>query len=101
MMQYKAIHVPVGVKGVIPGWDEGLQLLNKGAKATFVIPSKLAYGEQGYQMIQPFTPLVFDVELVSIIHPDPNAKKAAPPMTLQQLQQQAQQHQAQQSQAKK
>ncbi|MDB5024953.1 MAG: FKBP-type peptidylprolyl isomerase [Mucilaginibacter sp.] len=94
-MQYKAIRIPVGVKGVIPGWDEGLLLLNKGAKATFVIPSKLAYGEQGYQIIQPFTPLVFDVELVSITHPDPNAKKAVPqaPMTLQQLQQQAKQQQ--------
>lgn len=95
-MQYKAIRIPVGVKGVIPGWDEGLQLLNKGAKATFVIPSKLAYGEQGYQIIQPFTPLVFDVELVSIIHPDPNAKKPVPaaPLTLQQLQEQAKQQQA-------
>lgn len=95
-LQYKAIRIPVGVKGVIPGWDEGLLLLNKGAKATFVIPSKLAYGEQGYQIIQPFTPLVFDVELVSIIHPDPNAKKPVPaaPMTLQQLQEQAKQQQA-------
>jgi FKBP-type peptidyl-prolyl cis-trans isomerase FkpA len=92
-LQYKAIHVPVGVKGVIAGWDEGLMLLNKGAKATFVIPSKLAYGEQGYQIIPPFTPLVFEVEMVSIIHPDPNAKKVVPPMTLQQLQQQAKQQQ--------
>ena len=96
MQQYKAIRIPVGVKGVIPGWDEGLMLLNKGAKATFVIPSKLAYGEQGYQIIPPFTPLVFDVELVSIIKPDPNAKKIVPPaqMTLQQLQEQAKQQQA-------
>ncbi|MDB5135290.1 MAG: FKBP-type peptidylprolyl isomerase [Mucilaginibacter sp.] len=83
MQKYKAIRIPVGVKGVIPGWDEGLQLLNKGAKATFVIPSRLAYGEQGYQIIGPFTPLVFDVELVSIIHPDPNAPKPAPPVSLQ------------------
>jgi len=96
MMQYKPIHIPVGVKAVIPGWDEGLMLLNKGAKATFVIPSNLAYGEQGNQIIQPFTPLVFDVELVDIIHPDPNAKKPTPPapLTLQQLQQQAKQQQA-------
>jgi hypothetical protein len=36
------------------------------------------------------------VELVSIIHPDPNAKKIVPPaqMTLQQLQEQAKQQQA-------
>jgi FKBP-type peptidyl-prolyl cis-trans isomerase len=96
MMQYKPIPVAVGVKAVIPGWDEGLQLMNKGEKATFVIPSKLAYGEQGNQIIQPFTPLVFDVEVVNIVHPDPNAKKPTPPapLTLQQLQQQAKQQQA-------
>jgi FKBP-type peptidyl-prolyl cis-trans isomerase FkpA len=90
-LPYKAIRVPVGVKKVIPGWDEGLMLLNKGAKATFVIPSKLAYGEQGYAIIPPFTPLVFEVEMVSIIHPNPNAPKpvAPAPMTLQQLQQKA------------
>ncbi|HZX57777.1 MAG TPA: FKBP-type peptidyl-prolyl cis-trans isomerase [Mucilaginibacter sp.] len=90
-LPYKAIHVPVGVKKVIPGWDEGLLLLNKGAKATFVIPSKLAYGEQGYAIIPPFTPLVFEVEMVNVIHPNPNAPKpvAPTPMTLQQLQQKA------------
>lgn len=78
MMTYKPLRIAVGVKAVIPGWDEGLLLLNKGAKATFVIPSKLAYGEQGYQIIQPFTPLVFEVEMVSFKHPDPNAKKVVP-----------------------
>jgi FKBP-type peptidyl-prolyl cis-trans isomerase FkpA len=90
-LQYKSIRVPVGVQRVIPGWDEGLMLLNKGSKATFVVPSKLAYGEQGMQMIGPFTPLVFDIEVVNVIHPDPNAPKPAPPvpMTLKQLQQKA------------
>jgi len=91
-LPYKPIRVPVGVKKVISGWDEGLMLLNKGSKATFVIPSKLAYGEQGYPpVIPPFTPLVFEVEMVNIIHPNPNAPKPTPPpaMTLQQLQQKA------------
>ncbi len=88
MQQYKPIRVPVGVKAVITGWDEGLQLLNKGAKGTFIIPSNLAYGEQGYQVIPPFSPLVFDVEMVNIIHPDPNAKKPAPMSPLQKMQQQ-------------
>jgi FKBP-type peptidyl-prolyl cis-trans isomerase FkpA len=90
-LPYKPIRVPVGVKRVIPGWDEGLLLLNKGAKATFVIPSKLAYGEQGYSIIPPYTPLVFEVEMVNIIHPDPNTPKPTPPapMTLQQLQHRA------------
>ena len=78
---YKAIHIPVGVSKVIPGWDQGLQLLNKGAKATFVIPSNLAYGERGMQVIAPFTPLAFEVEVLDIIKPNPNAQKpVVPPM---------------------
>jgi FKBP-type peptidyl-prolyl cis-trans isomerase len=77
-LPYKPIRVPVGVKKMIPGWDEGLQLMSKGEKATFVIPSELAYGEQGNQGIPPYTPLVFNLEMVNIIHPDPNAPKPAP-----------------------
>ena len=80
MMQYKPLHVVLGAHAVIPGLDEGLLLLNKGSKATFVIPSKLGYGEQGNQGVPPFSPLVFEVEIVNIVHPDPNAKKPAPPM---------------------
>jgi FKBP-type peptidyl-prolyl cis-trans isomerase FkpA len=73
---YEAARIPVGVKAVIPGWDEGLQLLSIGAKATFVVPSDLAYGASGGgQIIPPYTPLVFEVELVKIIHPNPNAPK--------------------------
>ena len=80
-LPYKAIRVPVGVRKVIPGWDEGLQLMSKGEKATFVVPSKLAYGEQGYSgAIPPYATLVFNIEMVNIIHPDPNAPKPAPPV---------------------
>lgn len=64
---YEPIRFAVGQSAVIPGWDEGMQLLNKGAKASFVIPSSLAYGEQGNQMIAPFTPLTFEVEIVDIV----------------------------------
>ncbi len=90
MRTYAPIHIPVGVKAVIPGWDEGLQLMNKGEKATFVIPSKLAYGEQGMQPIPPFTPISFEVELVDIIHPNPNAPKPAAPQMPGQAQMQQQ-----------
>lgn len=55
----------VGQQQVIPGWDEALTLMNKGAKAVIVLPSALAYGENGApDAIPPFTPLVFDVELI-------------------------------------
>ncbi|OKS88400.1 FKBP-type peptidyl-prolyl cis-trans isomerase [Mucilaginibacter polytrichastri] len=80
MQPYQPIHIPVGVGGVIAGWDQGLQLLNKGAKATFVIPSKLAYGERGMQAIGPYTPLTFEVEIINIIHPNPNAPKPVVPV---------------------
>jgi FKBP-type peptidyl-prolyl cis-trans isomerase FkpA len=78
MNPYKPIHFPLGAKGMIKGWDQGMRLLNKGAKATFIIPSSLAYGEQGNGQVQPFTTLVFDIELVDIIHPNPNAPKPKP-----------------------
>lgn len=67
--QFAPIHIVVGMKRVIQGWDEGLLLLNKGAKATLVIPSKLAYGPQGAGPIAPFTPITFDIEVLDIIHP--------------------------------
>lgn len=58
---------PVGTGRVIPGWDEGIMLLNKGAKARLIIPSNLAYGEQGAgDIIPPNSTLVFDVRLLEI-----------------------------------
>ncbi len=71
--QYEPISLAVGQGEVIKGWDEGLLLLNEGSKATFLIPSELAYGQQGAGAdIKPFSPLVFDIELVKVKH----AKKA-------------------------
>ena len=55
---------PVGVGQVIPGWDEGIMLLNKGAKATLFIPAALAYGVAGSPPVIPANAdLVFYVEL--------------------------------------
>lgn len=59
------IEFSLGVGQVIPGWDEGIALLNKGAKATFIIPSDLAYGASGAGgVIPPNATLKFEVELV-------------------------------------
>ena len=80
---YEPIKIAVGAVGpggVIKGWDEGLQLLNVGSKATLVIPSSLAWGEQGAPpRIGPFTPVAFDMELIKIIKPNPNAPKPVTP----------------------
>ncbi|WP_375417918.1 FKBP-type peptidyl-prolyl cis-trans isomerase [uncultured Hymenobacter sp.] len=63
----KPIAFPLGRGQVIPGWDEGIALLNKGSKATILIPSSLAYGEQGSGAAIPAnSPLRFDVELVDV-----------------------------------
>ena len=58
--------LPVG--GLIPGWVEGLQLMNKGSKSRFWIPPSLGYGPQGAGdgVIPPNALLVFDVELLDI-----------------------------------
>ena len=59
------IEFKVGEGQVISGWDEGIMLLNKGDKARFIIPSYLAYGENGAGgVIPPNATLIFEVELV-------------------------------------
>ncbi len=54
------------LKGVIPGWTEGLQLMKKGGKAMFFVPPNLAYGDRPRQQIPGNAVLIFDVELVDI-----------------------------------
>ena len=56
----------LGQGRVIMGWDEGIALLNKGAKATLYIPSTLAYGKRATGSIPANSILKFDVELVDI-----------------------------------
>jgi len=53
--------------GVIPGWTEGVQLMNEGSTYRFVIPPDLAYGTYGSGPIPPESTLVFTVELLSVI----------------------------------
>lgn len=55
-----------GVKQVIPGWTEALQMMKVGDKWELAIPSNLAYGEQAPPEIGPGQTLLFEVELLEI-----------------------------------
>jgi FKBP-type peptidyl-prolyl cis-trans isomerase len=57
----------IGTRAVIEGWDQGIALMNEGAKGILIVPSKLAYKERGAgDIIPPYATLVFDVELVEV-----------------------------------
>ncbi|MBC8032818.1 MAG: FKBP-type peptidyl-prolyl cis-trans isomerase [Chitinophagaceae bacterium] len=71
----------LGTRQVIPGWDEGLKLLKKGAKATLYIPGNLAYGPQQGPGGKTFESLIFDVELVDVTDNAP-APPTAPQIPL-------------------
>jgi len=60
------IQFVIGQGQVIPGWDEGLQLLKKGDKARFVIPPQLGYGEMELEKIPANSTLIFDTEIIDV-----------------------------------
>lgn len=52
---------------VIPGWTEGLQLMDEGASYILYIPANLAYGDNPAGIIPPGSTLIFEVELLQIL----------------------------------
>ena len=67
---------------VIKGWTEALTMMPVGSKWQLFIPQELAYGERNMGQIQPYSALIFDVELVGIDKPktEEPAKTAAKPV---------------------
>lgn len=65
------------IGGVIDGWNEGLQKINKGGKIKLYVPPHLAYGDEGRPGIPPGATLVFDVELIEM-RPTPGPASLMP-----------------------
>lgn len=58
----------IELSNLVPGFVEGIKLMNKGSKYRFFVHPKLAYGLEGTTEIPPNTLLIFDVELVQILN---------------------------------
>ena len=51
---------------MIPGFKEGVRLLNVGDEATLFLPYDIAYGEQGGRGIPAKSNLIFEVKIVEL-----------------------------------
>lgn len=97
------LYVNMGEFRVIPGWIDGLKMMQKGSKGQIIIPSILAYGKSGRApKIGPDENLVFDIEVTDVISQDQyekemDAKQKAMQMQQQMMQQQMQQQRQQQA----
>ncbi len=65
---YEPLTYVVGKMSLIPGWEESVMGQPAGTIMQVVMPSAQAYGPQGTRdgSIPPFSPLVFDIEIVSV-----------------------------------
>lgn len=67
------------LNSVIPGWTQGLQLIEEGGKVKLFVPAKLGYGDKGTPGVPPASALIFEVELLEVLGPDP-ASMGLPPI---------------------
>jgi FKBP-type peptidyl-prolyl cis-trans isomerase len=64
---YKPEEFIMGEASYVKGLLEGMEGLSQGANVTLIIPSSLGYGSEGMgEKIPPYTPIIFDVEIVSV-----------------------------------
>ena len=63
------IRAIIGRDQLLPGWEEGMGLMKAGGKAKMVLTPEQAFGEQGYGIIPPNTPIILEVELLDVKEP--------------------------------
>ncbi|MFD1469749.1 FKBP-type peptidyl-prolyl cis-trans isomerase [Hymenobacter caeli] len=62
----KSFDYTVGAVSLIQGWSEGVALMRQGDRKLLLIPSYLAYGPSGQGPIPPDTPILFDMQIVTV-----------------------------------
>ena len=64
---YSPVVMPVGSGKFISGFDESLFLIPEGSIYTVIVPSKLAFDSKGDDNVPPYTPLIFEIELIEVM----------------------------------
>lgn len=64
---YQPFQYQQGDSITIAGWSEGLSYMKQGGRALLIVPSFLAYGEEGVEgLIPPYTPLIYEVNVLEV-----------------------------------
>lgn len=71
---------------LVPGLQDGFQLIREGGKATLFVPPDLAYKDNGYGPIEPGETLTLEVELLEVLDGTPPGQ---PPGSAQQVPEEA------------
>ena len=67
----KPLVFQIGMKEVIPGFEQGIIGTNKGSKRKIKIPAELAYGEKGAgELIPPNSNLIFEFKILDVLSPN-------------------------------
>ncbi len=53
---------------MLAGWEEAILMMKQGGKARWIVPSSLAYGSYEREGVKPYSPLIFDVEIIEIVN---------------------------------
>ncbi|MDE6440389.1 MAG: FKBP-type peptidyl-prolyl cis-trans isomerase [Bacteroidales bacterium] len=69
MRNYEPLSTMAGTGQMILGMDEGLLMMRQGDKATLIIPFQLGYGDRDLGPIPAYSPLIFEMEIVSVEDP--------------------------------
>jgi FKBP-type peptidyl-prolyl cis-trans isomerase FkpA len=64
--QSNPIEIDMAMGKITKGMEEGLLKMSMGAKATLIIPSKLAFGKRKISTVLPYTTLIYDIEVLEV-----------------------------------